>query len=278
MTTTTQSERSSEQYPKQASGNSFLGDIWTNFVRWNVKKLREPFVLLFALVEPVIFFVLFSQVFGQLATRAVPGGDYLAYLLPAIVIQSALITAAGSGIGFVQDIETGMFEKTLVSPMSRTAVFAGKALSDLLLIVLPVLILVGLGYVLGARVTTGVVGAVGILGVTLVFSVWYTALSNILGVVTRSSRATGIGTNIIHLPLLFASSAFVPADALPSWLRMVSAVNPITYGVDAARALMLTGWSWGVIGQSLAVLVVLDLVVGGLAVYFLTHASSSNVQ
>ena len=278
MTTTTQPENDFKQSPEKATGNGFLGDVWTNFLRWNLKKLREPFVLVFALMQPIIFLVLFSQVFGQLAGQAVPGGDYLAYFVPAIVIQVALITAAGSGTGFVQDIESGMFQKTLVSPMSRTAVFSGKVLSDLLLILVPTLIMVGLGYVAGAPVTTGLIGVIGILIVAIVFSVWFMAFSNILAVVTGSTRVTGITTNLVQFPLLFASTAFVPVDALPSWLQLVSSVNPITYGVDAARAIMLTGWEWNIIGQSAVVLVALDIVLGVLAVYVLNRASSSAVR
>lgn len=275
---TSQRETETGGYSEQISSNGLLGDVRTNLVRWNVKKLREPFVLVFAIIQPLIFLVLFSQVFGQLAAGAVPGGNYLAFLVPAIVIQVALITAAGSGIGFVQDIETGMFEKVLVSPMSRTAVFAGKLLSDLLLILAPTLLMVSLGYALGARITTGLLGVVGILGVALLFSVWFMAISYIIGIVTGSSRVTGISTNLIQFPLLFASTAFVPEHALPGWLQAVSSVNPITYGVDAAREIMLTGWTWNVIGRSLVVLVVLDIVLGALAVYFLDRASSSTVR
>lgn len=278
MTTTTQPENELEQFPEKTNGNGFLGDVWTNFLRWNLKKLREPFVLVFALVEPLVFLVLFSQVFGQLAGQAVPDGDYLTYLVPAIIILSALITAAGSGTGFVQDIESGMFEKTLVSPMSRTAVFCGKILSDLLLIVVPALFVLSFGYVAGASVTTGLLGIGGILGVALVFSVWFMAFSNIFGVVTGSTRVTGIVTNLVQLPLLFASTAFVPVDALPGWLQIVSAGNPITYGVNAARTIMLSGWDWSVICPSLGILGALDLVLGGIAVYVLNRASSTAVR
>ncbi|WP_227377965.1 ABC transporter permease [Haladaptatus halobius] len=278
MTTSSHPEDELDYPPEKPPGNGFFGDFWTNFLRWNLKKVREPFVLVFALVQPLIFLVLFSQVFGQLAADAVPGGDYVAYLVPAIVIQVALITAAGSGTGFVQDIESGMFEKTLVSPMSRAAVFSGKVLSDLLLIVVPTLIMVVLGHVAGAPVTTGVLGIFGLLAVAVVFSVWFMAFSNILAVVTGSTRVTGIVTNLVQFPLLFASTAFVPVDALPGWLQTVSSVNPITYGVDAARVIMLSGWDWGIIFQSLVVLGMLDLLFGMLAVYFLNRAASATVR
>ncbi|WP_306061793.1 ABC transporter permease [Natronococcus wangiae] len=276
MTSHRESERGLSSEAGSHSG--FFDDVRTTFARWNVKKLREPFVLVFALVQPVVFLVLFSQVFGRLAAGAVPGGDYLAFLVPAIVIQAALITAAGSGIGFVQDVETGMFEKVLVSPVSRVAMFAGKASSDLLLILIPTFLMVGLGRVLGARITTGLLGIVGIVAVVLVFSVWFVSVSYILGITTGSSRVTGISTNLVQFPLLFASTAFVPEKALPGWLQLVSSVNPVTYGVDAVRAIMLTGWTWDVIGRSLLVLGALDVVLGAVAVYFIDRASSATVR
>lgn len=162
--------------------------------------------------------------------------------------------------------------------MSRIAAFVGKTLSDLLLIPVPTLLVVGLGYALGARITTGLLGIVGILGVAIVFSGWFVAVSSVVGIATGSSRVTGVATNLVQFPLLFASTAFVPESALPGWLRPVNAVNPITYGVDAARAIVPTGWAWDVIGRSLVVLGALDLAFGALAVYFLTRASSSAVR
>ncbi|QLG60257.1 ABC transporter permease [Halorarum salinum] len=106
----------------------------------------------------------------------------------------------------------------------------------------------------------------------------FMAFSNVLGVVTGSSRVTGIATNFVQFPLPFASTAFVPIDALPGWLQVASSVNPVTYGVDAARAIMLTGWAWDVIGRSLVVLGTFDLISGAVAVYVLNRASSSAVR
>ncbi|RBI60439.1 ABC transporter permease [halophilic archaeon] len=275
MSATTYPRSRSDQQPAKAPGNGFLGDVRTSFVRSSLKAARNPFVLAFALIQPVLFLVLFSQVFGGIARDAAPNGDYVTFLVPAIVVQVAMFTAARSGSWLVEDIENGTFEKLLVSPMNRTAIFVGKTLSEVVLITVQVLLILGLGYVLGARMATGLLGVGGILGVALVFSVWYTAYSNILGVVTGSSQATTIGANLIHFPLLFASSAFVPVDTLPGWLQSVSAVNPVTYGVDAVRTLMFGGIAWDVVGRSLVVLVALDMVLGAVAVFFLTRASSA---
>ena len=271
-------------------GGSFASDVWVTFVRWTIKSVRNPFVLVVSLVQPIIFLVLFTQVFGGVATAALEGVTYETYLVPAIVVQVALVAAATSGIGLVNDIENGMFEKTLVSPMNRSAVFLGKTLAEVVRIIAQVTIVLGLGVVLGAEIATGLVGAAAITGICVLFSVWFTAFSNVLAVVTRDEESTIIGANLLQLPLLFVSSAFLPLPALPAWIQTVAMVNPITYGVDAARAVMLGedtmtvievtrfGGMWDTLVPALAVLAGLALAFGSVAVYAIGRAASADVR
>ncbi|MFB6298185.1 MAG: ABC transporter permease [Salinirussus sp.] len=278
----------------ERSSNSFAGEVWVNFRRWNLKAVRNPFVLVVSLVQPIIFLVLFTQVFGNVATGAINRGggglSYETYLVPAIAIQVAIAAAATSGVGLVNDIENGMFEKVLVTPMSRTAVFLGKTAAELLRIAVQIGIILGLGTLLGANVALGLSGAVGIVAVGVVFSLWFVGFSNTLAVITKDQESTIIGANLLQFPLLFLSSAFLPLRVLPEWIQLLAAVNPVTYGVDAARALMLDAdvmevlavTGFGPLGNTLvpalAVLVGLDLLFGGVAVYMLRRASSSKVR
>lgn len=288
----------------KSSGNGFVIDVWINLKRWVVKTTRNPFVVVSSLVQPIIFLVLFTEVFGGVVGGALsealgPGVNYVTYLTPAIIIQSALVAAAGSGIGLVDDMESGMFEKVLVSPINRVAMFLGKALSEVVRIVVQTLIILALGYVLvwldtggnvGTYIETGIVGAAGIIGVAIVFAIWFTAFSNIIALATRDQESTIIGANLLQFPLLFVSSAFIPIRNLPEWVQVVATYNPITYGVDAVRALMLgqdvlsvieiTTFSgiWNTLVPALTVLIVLDFLLGGIAVYYLNRASSSGVR
>lgn len=303
MSTTgdTESERETE---RTAAGNGFFIDVWITLKRWLVKTTRNPFVVVSSLVQPVIFLVLFTEVFGGVVGGALsqalgPGVSYITYLTPAIIIQSALVAAAGSGIGLVEDMENGMFEKVLVSPINRGAMFLGKALSEVVRISFQTLLILGLGYLMlwvktdgsvGTYIQTGLFGALGIIGVAIVFAIWFTAFSNIVALVTRDQESTIIGANLLQFPLLFVSSAFIPIQNLPEWVQTVATYNPITYGVDAARALMLGtdvltvidvtqfGGIWNTLVPALAALIALDLVLGGIAVYFLNRASSSAVR
>jgi ABC-2 type transport system permease protein len=289
---------------RKADGNGFLTDTWINLKRWALKTLRNPFVMTFSLLNPVMFLVLFTEVFGGITGGAIAGSvgadvSYVTYLVPAIAIQVSLIAATTSGIGLVEDIENGMFEKALVSPMHRGAVFLGKSLSEVLRIVVQICIILTFGYVLlwfetggdpGDYVATGLLGAVGIVVVGIFFSVWFTAFSNIMALVTRDDESTMISVNILQFPLLFLSSAFLPLDSLPGWVRVVAAVNPITYGVDAARALMFGrdvmtvvdvsafGGVWNTLVPALLVLGALDLALGSVAVYFMARATSAEAR
>jgi ABC-2 type transport system permease protein len=286
------------------TSNGFLVDVWINLKRWLIKTTRNPFVVVGSLVQPVIFLVLFTEVFGGAVGGALsqalgPDISYVTYLTPAIIIQSALVAAAGSGIGLVDDMENGMFEKVLVSPINRAAMFLGKSLSEVVRIIVQTFIILALGYVLlwletggevGIYIETGLLGALGIVLIAIVFAVWFTAFSNIVALVTEDQESTIIGANLLQFPLLFVSSAFLPVGILPNWVQVVATFNPITYGVDAARALMLGrdvltvidvtafGGIWNTLIPSFAILLALDLVLGAIAVRFLNQASSSSAQ
>ena len=286
MSTETRSDREVSR-----TSNSFLGDVWTNFMRWNINAIRNPFVVVSSLLQPIIFLVLFTQVFGNIAGGALQTGvSYETYLLPAIAVQIALIVASSSGIGLVDDIESGVFQKTLVTPMNRAAVFLGKTLSELVRIVVQVVIILALGVVLGADVATGVPGALAIVGIAVLFSLWFLAFSNTVALITRDQESTIIAANMLQLPLLFVSSAFLPVSEMQPWIQTVATYNPITYGVDAARAVMLDadvmevldvtafGGIWNTLVPSLAILVVLDVLLGAVAIYMINRASSASVQ
>jgi ABC-2 type transport system permease protein len=278
----------------ETAANTFLGDFWVNFKRWNLKAVRNPFVLVVSLVQPIIFLVLFTQVFGGVATQAINQGgasiSYETYLMPAIAMQVALAAAATSGVGLVNDIEQGMFEKVLVSPMSRVGVFAGKSGAELLRIAFQIAIILLLGVALGGAVETGILGALAVMAIGVLFAIWFMSLSNIIAVITRDQESTIIGANLLQFPLLFVSTAFLPLSALPDWIQTVATYNPVTYGVDAARAVILdqdvmtvievTQFSgiWNTLVPALAVLVVLDVVFGAAAVVMLRRATSADVE
>jgi len=289
---------------QKAPGNSSLSDMQISVKRWLVKTSRNPFVTFSSLVQPVIFFVLMAEVLGAIVGSALAqtiGSDinYITYLTSAIVIQSALAAAAVSGIGLVDDMDTGMFEKLLASPMDRGAMFLGKVLSEVVRIAVQTTIILLLGYVMlylqsGASVEsylrTGLLGFIGVIAIAVIFGGAFMAFSNIVALVTHDQEATTMIANLLTFPLLFISSAFVPLGVLPRWIQSVAVVNPITYGVDGVRAFMLgqnvmtvfdvTAFSglWNTVIPAVAVLIGFNVVLGGIALYLLNRASKAKVQ
>lgn len=269
--------RTTEQ--RQSPYGRFISDTWVNFKRRGLKAIRDRFVLVGTIIQPIIWLVLFTQVFQSVSQ--VPGfaaSSYLDFLVPAIMILVAQFGAADAGIGLVNDIESGMFEKVLAAPVSRTAIFLGKTLADVLKLVIQAAVVLVLGLALGARVETGVVGMLGLLSVVVLYGLWYVALSTIIGLRTRNSEATTISTRILALPLLFLSSAFMPLELLPGWIQIVAQVNPITYGVTAARTIMLDGWAWNTLLPALGVLVALNVVFVVAGIVSLRRATNAKVR
>lgn len=287
---------------QKATGNDFVVDLWVNLKRWLIKSVRTKFVVAGAVVQPIFFLVLFTVIFGEISGGALsqmvgPDVSYVTFIIPAIITLSALDTSTASGIGLIDDVECGMFDKVLVSPMNRVAMILGKSLSEVVRIVIQTSIIVGLGYLMvlveGAGDTylqTGLLGLVGIFCIAILFSLWFTAFANIAALVTRDRESTIIGVNLLQLPVLFLSSAFLPLDATHWLVQTVATYNPATYGIDAIRAFMLNrdvlstfdvtafGGIWNTIIPSVAILAAFGLFFGTIAVYLLNRASSAGVR
>lgn len=275
MNSTTDADSTASTGWQPHRGN-FLGDTWANFKRWTRKLARQPTVIAGMVFQPIAWVVLFTEVFQNVVR--LPGFEsesYLAFFLPAVLLFLAPFAAIAAGINLVEDIESGMFEKVLTTPASRTAVFLGKSLADLLRVVVQSLIILVLGYAVGARVKSGLLGALGMIGVALLVGVFFLGASTIIGLYTQNSDALQTAMQAILFPLLFLSSAFMPLELLPGWVQLFATVNPITYGIDAARTIMLQGWAWDVILPPVGVLVALDIVIGSAAVVMLGRATKA---
>jgi ABC-2 type transport system permease protein len=224
-------------------------------------------LLFFALAQPLIFLLLFSQVFSNLDRLPGFGYDsYLQFLVPSIVALTALNSAFQSGIGMVSDIEDGMLDKFLIAPIRRSSILLGKVFADATRAAAQATVIVLVALAMGARIATGVAGVAAMVVLAALFGIAWAGLSNIIALRTRNGELTMIVGILITFPVLFLSTAFMPSILLPDWLDTVATFNPITYIVEALRALVNTGWDWGAIGEAMAV-------TGGLAVVTFTGAT-----
>ncbi|MGA8303864.1 MAG: ABC transporter permease [Thermoplasmata archaeon] len=246
----------------------------------SLRKLsRNPFLLMFTLIMPLIWLGLFSQTFGTLFARgaSLPGGaplpyDYIAVLLPGIAVLTAIQAASQSGFGMVTDIETGFMDKFFVAPIHRASVLIGKLLADGLRMAAQAGIVLLIAYIFtlafGWRIpfATGLPGDLMIAALAALFGVAFSGLSNSVALFTKSTESTMMVSFTLTFPLLFLSTAMVPINLLPSWVQTFSTYNPVSYVATASRSMILTGFNWFEIGQAFLAIAIVGFLLNLLAV------------
>jgi ABC-2 type transport system permease protein len=244
------------------SAANYLGEVNGVFGRWIRKTLRRPAFLFFSLVQPIVWFLLFTQAFQSIAD--VPGfkqvtgtSSYLTFFSAAVIIQTVIASAMQSGMGMVTDLESGYMDKMRVAPIHRSAILMGKVLSDGVRILIQTAVIMILAFLLGVTVETGVAGLVLIFAIAMTFGIAWSGISTFIALVTKNSEATLMISLLTTFPLLFLSTAVMPKAMLPSWVQTVSNYNPISYIADAMHGLVITGFDWTVLGYAaLTILVV----------------------
>lgn len=206
------------------------------------RKLRhDPTELVMRAIQPLLWLLVFGEVFTR--THVIPTGSlsYLDFLAPGILAQSVLFIAIFYGIAVIWERDLGIVHKFLASPIPRAALVLGKAISASLRAVSQMVIIYALAWLLGVRLNWHPLALFGVLGVVTLSAALFSTLSLIIACVVKTrERFMGIG-QVLTMPLFFASNAIYPASIMPFWLQVVAHANPLTYEVDALRASMLLG-------------------------------------
>jgi ABC transporter DrrB family efflux protein len=212
--------------------------------RYLYHYLRKPSLLGLALVQPVLFVLLWTYVFsGAIQT---PGGiDYVDYLMPGLFILAIAFGSANTGVGLAEDLGSGLLDRFRALPMARPALLAGRTLADTLRNAFVVLLMVAVGYAVGFRFHAGPTPALAALAVPLAVGYLLSWISALIGLTVRDPETAGTASLLPIISLAFTSSTFVPVATMPGWLQAWATVNPITHAVDATRALALGGATAG---------------------------------
>jgi ABC-2 type transport system permease protein len=208
----------------------------------DLRKLRrDPMELFTRAVQPLLWFLVFGQVFTR--TRVIPTGSlsYLEFLAPGVLAQSVLFAAIFYGIGVIWERDLGIVHKLLVSPASRSSLVFGKALAAGVRGMLQGTLIVAIALLLRVRVRTDPAAIVGVSAGVFLGSALFATFSLVVACIVKTrERFMGIG-QVLTMPLFFASNAIYPISMMPPWLRAVARVNPLTYLVDALRTLLVAG-------------------------------------
>ncbi len=232
-----------------------LGQCLT-LAEMELRKLRhDPTDLLTRAIQPALWLLVFGEVFTRIHAIPTGGLRYLDFLAPGVLAQSVLFIAIFYGIAVIWERDLGLVHKLLVSPASRAALVLGKALSAGVRGLSQACIVYLLAWLLGVKMNWNPLALLGVAVTVLLGAAVFSTFSLIIACIVKTrERFMGIG-QILTMPLFFASNAMYPIAIMPDWLKVVAHVNPLTYEVDAMRALMIQGGvtSYG-IGADFAVL------------------------
>jgi ABC transporter DrrB family efflux protein len=201
--------------------------------------IRVPAYIAFTVIQPVMFVLLFRYVFG--GAIPVPGGNYVDFLMPGIIGQTAAFATFGTAIALAQELQKGVIDRLRSMPMARSAVLAGRLVADTGRMFITIVIIVGVGYLVGFRFQNGWFLAVAMVVLATVFGLAICCVAAYTGLAIGDEESVQAFGMIWLFPLTFVSSAFVPVSTMPGWLQAFASHQPVTYVIDTMRAMALGG-------------------------------------
>ena len=214
-------------------------DAWVLTRRNLTTWARVPAYIVFTVVQPTIFTLLFRYVFGgAIPTVGIPGG-YVNYLLPGVIGQTAAFATFATAIALAIEAQKGVIDRLRVLPIARSAVLVGRLVADGVRMLITLLVIVAVGYLVGFRFQNGAGSAVGMVALAEAFGLSICVVSAFIGLAIRQEEAVQAFGLIWLFPLTFVSSAFVPVATMPGWLQAFAVNQPVTHVVNALRSLAL---------------------------------------
>jgi len=230
-----------------------ITDAWVVSVRNLRHFVRQPDLLVFSTIQPIMFVLLFTYVFGGAISHSLPPGvSYIDYLLPGILVQSVTFRASMTAVGLSDDLKLGVIDRFRSMPMARSAVLIGRTAADLVRNVLIIVLMIIVGYIIGFRFQAGVAQALACIALVSAFGLALSWIFAFVALTVRSAEAAQSAGFVILFPLVFASSVFVPVSSMPSWLQAFAKVSPVTLTANAARSLALVPGTPSSLGGAIA--------------------------
>ena len=211
-----------------------LRDTWLIFQRYIGIFLRNPAWVIIGLIQPILYLLLFAPLLkGISSSRGFPPGGAYNVFVPGLMIQLGLFGASGVGFGLIAELRAGVIERFRVTPVSRFALLLGRALRDILVLVVQSLILLLLSIPFGLQATFS--GVLVMLGLVALIGLGMSSICYVAALALRSEDSYAPLIFTVSLPLLLLSGVLLPLTLAPQWLQNIAAANPLSYAVTAAR-------------------------------------------
>jgi ABC-2 type transport system permease protein len=242
-----------------------ISEVIAIFNRWNKKQLRQPILIFFNLIQPLVWFLLFTQAFsaiGNIPSFQILTGtsSYITFFTAAVIIQTIASSALNTGIGLVNDFNSGFMDKMRVAPISKSSILFGRLFSSAITTVVQVAIILLIGYALGVTIASGILGVLMMLVLAALFGIAWSGISLFVALNTKNSETTLSVGLLTTFPLLFLSAAVMPLGLLPDWVQQVATYNPFTYVAQAFQSLIIKGFLWDTISYAIIAILIVGII------------------
>ena len=225
-----------------------ISDSWALTVRDLLRLLRQPWFIAIVLVQPVIWLLLFGALFGRIVEiPGFEGGDYQQYLVPGVLVMTAFFSSGWNGMSTIEDLDRGVVDRLLVTPVRRLPLIAGRVGQNLVQVLLQSLVIIALALAIGVSFHGGVLGVLVLVLISGLLGTAFAALSNALALVARKEESLIGAVTFLQLPLVFLSTAFMQPSLMPSWIGTVADYNPVDWAIVAGREAVAAGTDWATV-------------------------------
>jgi ABC-2 type transport system permease protein len=217
--------------------------------------MREPIWIALMVIQPLIWLLLYGQLFSRVGALRGGADSYVQFLAPGIICMNAFFGGSWSGMAMISDLDRHVIDRFLAAPVSRLAIILSQVVRAGITAMLQALLLLLLGLALGVRVHGGALGWVVVFAASALLAMLFAGFSHGIALLVRKEASMIAAANFVGLPLMFISAILIPPRQMPSWIAQLSRFNPVNWGVHAARNAVVAGGNWGATGGYLLLLV-----------------------
>jgi ABC-2 type transport system permease protein len=225
-----------------------ISDTWALTVRDLLALMRQPWFIAIVLVQPIIWLLLFGELFQSVVEiPGFEGTDYKQYLVPGVLVMTAFFSSGWNGMSTIDDLERGVTDRLLVTPARRWPLIVGRLGQNAVQALVQSVVIIGMALAIGVSFDGGVLGVVALVLVGVLLGTAFAALSNALALVARQEETLIGAVTFLQLPLTFLSTAFMQESLIPNWVATVADYNPVNWAVVAGREAVQSGTDWATV-------------------------------
>ncbi|HEY1538439.1 MAG TPA: ABC transporter permease [Solirubrobacteraceae bacterium] len=222
-----------------------VADTFSLTIRDLLRLVRQPWFVAIVLVQPIIWLLLFGALFARVVDiPGFHGGDYKQYLVPGVLVMTAFFSSGWNGMATIDDLNRGIVDRLLVTPVSRMPLIGGRVLQNLVQLVIQSLVIVAMALAIGVSFHGAAGGILVMIVAAGLLGTGFAALSNALALLTRQEESLIGAVTFLQLPLTFLSTAFMQPALMPGWIDTVARYNPVDWAIRAGREAVAANTDW----------------------------------